>query len=180
MGKMFDDHGFPKFETNEFPIAYLITIRTYGTWMHGDARYSVGRNESNGYGRPKIKPSVPFVDSMKTQQREPSVIFGEGQRVIVAEAIKGVCAYRQYSLLAQNIRSNHGHAVVSAKVKPEKIVNEFKSYATRALRQVVEFEADARIWSRGGSTRYLWKPRHVSAAIEYVLYEQGDVEFELE
>lgn len=99
---------------------------------------------------------------------------------MVAQAIKGVCTYRRYLLLAQNVRSNHAHAVVSASIKPEKIVNEFKSYATRALRQAGEFDADARIWSRGASTRYLWKPRHVSAAVEYVLYEQGDVEFQME
>gem|GEM_PF-5201292 len=29
------------------------------------------------------------------------------------------------------------------------------------------------IWSRGGSTRYLWKPARVAAAVEYVLYSQG-------
>jgi REP element-mobilizing transposase RayT len=117
---------------------------------------------------------------MKSQQREPSVILSESQRVLVAKAIKGVCSYRKYSLLAQNVRPNHAHAVISALIKPEKIVNELKSYATRTLRQVAECSSTARVWSRGSSTRYLWKPRHVSAAVEYVLYEQGDVEFEME
>lgn len=40
--KVFDDHGFEIYENNDFPRAYLITIRTYGTWLHGDRRYSVG------------------------------------------------------------------------------------------------------------------------------------------
>jgi hypothetical protein len=35
-------------------------------------------------------------------------------------------------------------------------------------------------WSRGGSRRYLWKERHVSLAIEYVLYGQRDIPFEIE
>ena len=35
--------------------------------------------------------------------------------------------------------------------------------------------ANKKTWERHGSTRYLWKPRHVSLAIEYVLYGQGDV-----
>jgi hypothetical protein len=28
--------------------------------------------------------------------------------------------------------------------------------------------------ARHGSTRWLWKPQHVSAAIQYVIGEQGD------
>ncbi|MGH9785558.1 MAG: TolB family protein [Terriglobia bacterium] len=33
--------------------------------------------------------------------------------------------------------------------------------------------ADRRRWARHGSTRYLWKPENVRAAIEYVVHEQG-------
>ena len=33
------------------PLAYLITFRTYGTWLHGDARGSVDR-EHNVFGTP--------------------------------------------------------------------------------------------------------------------------------
>src|SRR5208283_2139266 len=29
-------------------------------------------------------------------------------------------------------------------------------------------------WSRHGSTRYLWKPEHVSGAVRYTLHEQGE------
>ena len=35
-------------------------------------------------------------------------------------------------------------------------------------------EPDRRRWARHGSTRWLWKPQHVSAAIQYVVAEQGD------
>jgi hypothetical protein len=33
---MLDDYGFEIYEENEFPIAYLLTFRTFGTWLHGD------------------------------------------------------------------------------------------------------------------------------------------------
>ena len=32
---MLDDHGFEIYENNAFPQAYLLTIRTFGTWLHG-------------------------------------------------------------------------------------------------------------------------------------------------
>ena len=32
-----------------------------------------------------------------------------------------------------------------------------------------------RPWARGKSRRYLWKPKHVTQAIDYVRYGQGDI-----
>jgi hypothetical protein len=29
-------------------------------------------------------------------------------------------------------------------------------------------------WAHHGSTRWLWKPQHVSAAMQYVVAEQGE------
>ena len=34
------------FDENEFPLAYLITFRCYGTWVHGDERGSMDRRAS--------------------------------------------------------------------------------------------------------------------------------------
>jgi REP element-mobilizing transposase RayT len=177
---MFDDHGFPKFETNDFPLAYLITFRTYGTWHHGDVRYSVGRSGMNIFNGPKFQPSIPFADLMKSNQIGPSVVLSDPQREIVATTLKEVCEHRCWVLHGQNVRTNHVHSVVAASTMPEKIVNDHKSYATRRLREAGEFGVRDRIWSRGASTRYLWKPRHVEAAIQYVLHGQGDVPFEMD
>jgi len=45
-------------EDNEFPLDYLITIRTYGTWLHGDKRLSVDKHYGrNRYGSSKVAPS---------------------------------------------------------------------------------------------------------------------------
>ena len=43
-----------EFQDRSAPLAYLKTIRTYGTWLHGDSRGSVDRREYNRYGDPKI------------------------------------------------------------------------------------------------------------------------------
>jgi len=79
---------------------------------------------------------------------------------------------------ALNVRTNHVHSVISAAIKPEKIVNDLKAYSTRRLRREWLIGRDEKVWSRGASTRYLWKPRHVTAAIDYVLYCQEDIPFE--
>jgi len=48
------------------------------------------------------------------------------------------------------------------------IANAFKSYATRKLRERGLIGKDVRPWARGKSRRYLWKPKHVLRAIDYV------------
>lgn len=53
-------------------------------------------------------------------------------------------------------------------------MNDLKSYSSRLLNQTGKDTADRKRWARHGSTRWLWKPEHISAAIRYVVDEQGD------
>ena len=48
----------PNSATNNqrIPLAYLITFRSYGTWLHGDERGSVDRFH-NVYGTPRLPPN---------------------------------------------------------------------------------------------------------------------------
>ena len=47
-----------EWDDNEFPLAYLLTFRTYGTWHHGDERGSVDRRSFNKFGNADITPTV--------------------------------------------------------------------------------------------------------------------------
>jgi len=168
-----------KWDDNEFPLAYLITVRTFGTWLHGDDRSSVDEhNDLNVYGTPRRLANKNLEGEMRKNMKSPPIILNAEQRVAVAEAIKEVCLYRCYTLLALNVRTNHFHAVVSAQAKPEHVANAFKSYVTRKLRGCNLLPDEVSPWSRGRSRRYLWKEHHVDAAIDYVLYCQGEVDFE--
>ncbi len=175
-----DEYGFEKFEHNEFPLAYLITFRTYGTWLHGDERHSVDRHDKNIYGTPKISPNENLDEMMKDNLKGDAVELTSDQRRIIESAIKDLCDERSYHLQAINVRSNHVHVVVSVAKKPERIADAFKAFATKRLREEGLIDKSVKVWSRGRSRRYLWKPRHVNLAIDYVLYGQGDVPFELE
>jgi hypothetical protein len=71
------------------------------------------------------------------------------------------------------------HTVISALSEPEPLLNAFKSYSTRALRQGGLISAQFKPWARHGSTIYLWKERDVEKAVEYVLVGQ-DHDFSLD
>lgn len=77
--------------------------------------------------------------------------------------------------LAVHVRTNHVHVVVEAEhVSPEKVMNDFKSYATRRLNQLGCDGPERKRWARHGSTRWLWKDEEVREAIRYVVDEQGE------
>ncbi len=177
---MLDDYGFEIYENNEFPLAYLITFRTFGSWLHGDDRRSVDRHGKNIYGTPDIAPHKKLNETMKSELKQPEFLLGDLQRRIVDAAIRELCAERNYHLQAINVRTNHVHSVVSAQSKPERIADAFKAFATKKLREANLSEMNSKIWSRGRSRRYLWKPRHVALAIDYVLFGQGDLPFEID
>ena len=96
------------------------------------------------------------------------------RRDAVLEAIQEVCAHRGWSLLAAHVRSNHVHTVVETEDPPERVMRDFKAYASRRLNRMRLDEPNRKRWKRHGSTPWLWNPQHVSAAIQYVVAEQGD------
>ena len=162
-------------DDNEHPLAYLITFRTYGTRLHGDDRLSIDRhNGKNQYGTPKIAPNTNLTQMMGEKRAADEFLLNGPCRKVIDRAIRNVCEYRAYLLHAANVRTNHCHVAVSGSAKPETIMNAFKSNATRELRESGLVNKEQKVWSRGGSTRYLWKPFHLERAIDYVLYGQGN------
>ena len=117
---------------------------------------------------------------MQEEMDAPPVLFNREQRKVVEAAIREVSESRQHRLYAVNVRTNHAHTVIGAHCGPERLADALKAYATRRLRERQLIESRVQIWARGRSRRYLWKPQHVAAAIDYVLYGQGDLPFELE
>jgi hypothetical protein len=48
----------------DIPLAYFISFRSYGTWLHGDERGSIDRFH-NRYGSPYIPPNKDWHRSNK-------------------------------------------------------------------------------------------------------------------
>jgi REP element-mobilizing transposase RayT len=174
-----DEDGVEKYEENEFPLAYLITFRTYGTWFHGDQRESVARDGRNLYGKPRIKANPTLEMHLRSESTQREFILTSPMRKIVEQAIAEYCKDHDYGLRAVNARSNYVHALISAWTTPERLADALKARCTKLLREKGLVKLERKIWSRGRSRRYLWKPRHVNLAIHYVLYCQDDQPFKI-
>ena len=162
-----------EFQERSVAKAFLITFRCYGTWLHGDERGSVDRRYYNRFGTPKIAPNVENETTKARQMKHEPFLLGAKERKIVKTAIEEVCRIRGYGLFAINVRTNHAHLVVSNSAKPERMMDSFKAYSTKALRAAGLVDTDAKLWSRHGSTRYLWTEDHIATAVDYVLNGQG-------
>ena len=155
------------------PLAYLITFRCYGTWLHGDERGSTDRYR-NVYKTPFIPPDERWRQYNARTLRHAPVNLDAARRDAVEASIRETCKTRGWALCAVNVRTNHVHAVICASCKPERVLTALKGNATRRMREEGGWTHEHSPWSEGGSRRYLWTESNFVRAVEYVVYEQGD------
>lgn len=110
-------HTHREFRTQDIPLAYLISFRAYGTWLHGDRRGSVDRFH-NRYRSPRIPANEQWRKYNLASLKQPPVKLGSQRRAAIEKAIRETCKIRGWVLIAFNARSNHIHTVVSANCKP--------------------------------------------------------------
>lgn len=158
-------------DTDE-PLAYLITFRTYGTWLAGDARGSIDKYH-NAYGGMKAVPSDTRKEIQAGRLKSQPFLLNAAARKHVEDAIREVCKYRGWTLIAIHVRTNHIHVVVLASAASTKMLNDIKAYSTRRLRESGEWKHSHSPWVDKGSRRFLWTEEHVAQASDYVVNGQG-------
>ncbi len=156
-----------------YPAAYFLTYTAYGTRIHGDPRGTVDK------WRALPDTHVLGANPLRMQRergymRFPPMHFEAAHRRAIELAIREVAATRDWDLKALNVRTNHVHAVVDANATPERVMNDFKVWATQRLRSERISEPNRTVWSRHGSTIWLWTQRDLEAACAYVLDGQGE------
>jgi REP element-mobilizing transposase RayT len=154
-------------------LRYFITFACYGARLHGDESGSVDRHH-NLVGSRLLEPDSQRVLAERREMHQDPYVLDSTARAVVLAAIQRHCMHRGWKLLAAHVRANHVHAVVEAGTQPERIMNEFKSYASRELNRLGRDGRDRKRWARHGSTRWLWKDEDVRHALQYVIDEQGE------
>ena len=157
---------------------WLLTWTTYGTWLPGDARGFVS-NVPGPLG-PEVRhnlPGTPYdADLPEVRERALDNLVGqpvwlsESQVQLLADQFRETARIRGWQLLALAIMTNHVHLVVGVLGDPDpaRLLHDFKSYGTRALKQAGHRPSGARWWTESGSRRKLPDERAVLAAVEYV------------
>jgi hypothetical protein len=138
----------------------LITFACYGCHIHGDESGTVDR-EHNAFGGRLIETDPKRALAERQRMDQPPYSMDRQRREAVLAAIVERCSDRHWNLRAAHVRTNHVHIVVDADVRPERIMNDLKSYASPQLNQMRFDDSARKRWARHGSTRWLWKPDNV-------------------
>jgi REP element-mobilizing transposase RayT len=154
------------------PLAFLLTWTCYGQWLHGDPRGSIDRRHRTP-GDETLAPDPARTRAAALRMRGPRVELDARAQEVVRAA---VCEHAQvggWKIHALNVRHTHVHVVVAnAAIPPERMMTSFKAWATRRLRDSGLVAPGAAMWTRHGSTRYLWDEQSVARAVDYVVEGQ--------
>src|SRR5262249_56623470 len=101
---------------------------------------------------------------------QPAYALDQPRRRIVLATIQEVCRHRGWRLVACHVRTTHVHAIIAAQAAPEKVMNDFKAYASRRLTEAGFDEPDRQRWARHRSTNYIWKHHYLNNTIPYLLH----------
>jgi len=150
------------------PLAYFLTWTTYGTWLPGDERGWV--KEGEGFQVPDRR----IEHEARRKLVEEPFYLDEVQREVIEATIVKHCEIRGWQLFATACRTAHAHVVVHAPVEPDIVMDQFKAWCTRKLREQAEAAGDGRflerqrVWTEDGSKRRLYDTDSLEAAIIYV------------
>jgi REP element-mobilizing transposase RayT len=158
----------------DIPLAVFFTFRCYGTWLHGDERGSVDR-DNNTYRSPRIPASSNWRKHNERSLLHPLASLSAERRRSVEKAIRDLCIKRGWELLAINVRTNHIHVVICiGSKKPKDALIALKANATRQLREDRLWIHEHSPWAEKGSKRNLWNEKSIWEACNYVNNEQGE------
>jgi REP element-mobilizing transposase RayT len=155
-----------------FPMAYFITLRTYGTWLPGDKRGFVN-DRNNHYNTPRLSADVIQMSLSEAALRHEPMLLAAESAAVVEKTIGEVCQHREWRLYVAKARTNHVHIVVGAVASAERVMNDLKAWSTRRLREQGYVKRDRPVWAEHGSTPYLWSDEQLLGAIDYVKNWQG-------
>ena len=166
---------------------WLLTNRTYGTWLPGDRRGSVtdvrDRRLSDPVSSHRLTHNKPgeaceahlagLERSAHSRLKGPPILLTTPQAAVFLEQLRETATYRGWLLQAVAIMTNHFHLVVAVTgdPKPRKILADFKSYGTRALNRQFGRPPSETWWATNGSKRKLPDQRAIAGAINYVLHK---------
>ena len=121
---------------------------------------------------------------MRSVMKGPPIRLTLEQAKVIVPQFQETAAYRQWLLLATAVMANHAHLVIGVPgdPDPQKLLHDFKSYASRVLNRQWGKPSNGTWLTESGSKRRL---RYVPHAVEYVRNQEyplvtlvNDLEYE--
>jgi len=146
-------------------VGYMVTWRTYGSWLPGDERGYV----TNGQ---VLQGDLKILERNKKRQKSPAVKLNKNEIQLVRQTILNQAKEIGQKIVAFTVCTNHIHLTARPHSNSiEEIVGRYKSTTTRAL---WELGRKGRIWTKGYDKRFCFSKEGLKRRIEYVNKHKPD------
>jgi REP element-mobilizing transposase RayT len=162
---------------------WFLTWHTYGTWLPGNSAGFVSptRDRDGSQTILNVPGTTPNADQPHLERWSREHLKAEAIRLTrkqaqeLAEQLHETAAFRRWTLLAFAIVPNHVHLVVGVVGDPEptKLLNDFKSYATRRLNSGWTTPENGTWWTESGSKRKLPDENSILGAVRYTVEQEA-------
>jgi REP element-mobilizing transposase RayT len=128
------------------------------------------RIEHDVPGTPCVKNLPGLVRASRAAMKGEPIWLRVEQATVAAHDFSATAKYRGWGLLAGAVMANHAHLVVGVHgdPPPEKLLQIFKSYASRTLNRAYGRPVGGTWWTESGSKRKLTGDQAVASAVRYV------------
>lgn len=138
--------GRPRNDSQEGALRYFLTFACYRCHLHGDESGSVDRSH-NLPGSRVLEADPTRAATERQGMLQTPYSLDRNSQAAVLEALREVRLHRRWILLAAQVRTNHVHVIVEAEVRPERVMNDFKSYASRWLNRLGRDGPERKRWA---------------------------------
>jgi REP element-mobilizing transposase RayT len=153
--------------SDTWPLAYHITVGTYGTRLHGDDRGTVDRR-MNRPGDPIIGHVEQWERMERAALRFPPRVFTPDQMRLVESLVPAVCDRGGWTVRARACAPDHLHVLVSGAADGSLIRKRMKRWLTQALAEHVPLEPEQTFWAECGSVKWVWTDEYLGRVDRYV------------
>lgn len=157
--------------TETWPIAYHITVGTYGTRLTGDSRGTVIR-EQNTFGTPFFPPNCIVERVARGMLKYPPVYLSDAQRERVESQASAVCKRGGWVFHTVAAQQDHVHLLVTAQVDGKRVRAWWKRWLGEELSEVWPTEPGQTWWAEGGSVKWCWDEAYFYAVKNYILRQR--------
>jgi hypothetical protein len=142
------------------PSGFLLTWRTYGTWLPGDRR---GWTKT---GKGHQLPNANLESYVKRIMNYPPRRLNSRHRQVVCQTIQAYSLFKGWKCNAVTCQSNHVHVALRASGDPKKTIGMLKIRCTRELRKG---GLVGPVWAKRGNVAFLRTSRAYRNAVLYVV-----------
>jgi REP element-mobilizing transposase RayT len=160
---------------------WLITWTCYGNWLPGDKRGFVGNVRVEGEQVSHNVPGTPYDADMprleawvRRQMKGPPVTLDKPDAEAMIAQYRETARIKGWELQAASVMFNHTHIVIGVPgdPDPQRILDAFKSWATRAVKKIRPIPPNGTFWTADGSKRKLADEEALRLGVIYVVKKQ--------